>query len=111
MQKVSEKVVSNNSNVKAAILEQNGDGPIFQNDVAAVYPYLSSDNSVVSLIAFKEGSDTMRLLGRWQLDVNDDKYVISAEYGGVFGFRRPDYWIPDDTIQIHDKMMSWLNAA
>ena len=111
MQKVSEKAVSNNSNVKAAILEQNGDGPIFQNDVAAVYPYLSSDNSVVSLIAFKEGSDTMRLLGRWQLDVNDDKYVISDEYGGVFGFRRPDYWIPDDTIQIHDKMMSWLNAA
>ena len=53
----------------------------------------------------------MRLLGRWQLDVYDDKYVISDEYGGVFGFRRPDYWIPDDTIQIHDKMMSWLNAA
>ena len=83
MQKVSEKAVSNNSNVKAAILEQNGDGPIFQNDVAAVYPYLSSDNSVVSLIAFKEGSDTMRLLGRWQLDVNDDKYVIRFFVGCI----------------------------
>ncbi|MBO7664896.1 hypothetical protein J6S46_03525 [Candidatus Saccharibacteria bacterium] len=93
-------------NVKDMVIEQNNGKPILEDDFVAIFPYKSKEKSLVTLVAFRKGSDTLNILGRWRLQ---NKMICLGE-NNIFEIRRFT-WNPETIVQMHDAIVEWLKTA